>query len=178
MKLTKDELINLTSDQKSQKRLYNLLYAELFHIPKRYRKTQQLADDIFNDAMLKFFNSLAKVSVIDNVFSYASKIIHNTTIDCLRKEIKIQKKVTYPVELPELISTADSVLDHLETDELFECIHSLAQNQLSVFSLFEIDGYSHKEISQMLDISEGNSKYLLHMAKKSLRIKLSEYHIH
>ena len=167
----------IKKNQAAQKQFYDFIYANLFHIPNRYNKTKRLAEEIFNDAMLKIFDSFHKVDKIDNVLGWSSKIMFNTTIDALRKEIKLNERYSYPDELPVAESSMSNALDHLAPEDLFECIQTLDQNQLAVFSLFEIDGYSHKEISELLNISESNSKYLLHMAKKELRVKVQTFQI-
>ena len=175
MILNKNNIALIKKDRIAEKQFYDFIYANLFHIPNRYNKTKRLAEEIFNDAMLKIFDSLDKVDKIDNVLAWSSKIIFNTTIDSLRKEIKLNDRFSYPDELPVTESSMNNALDHLAIEDLFACIQTLDQNQLAVFSLFEIDGYSHKEISELLNISVSNSKYLLHMAKKELRVKVETF---
>jgi len=175
MILNKNNIALIKKDRIAEKQFYDFIYANLFHIPNRYNKTKRLAEEIFNDAMLKIFDSLDKVDKIDNVLAWSSKIIFNTTIDSLRKEIKLNDRFSYPDELPVTESSMNNALDHLAIEDLFACIQTLDQNQLAVFSLFEIDGYSHREISELLNISVSNSKYLLHMAKKELRVKVETF---
>lgn len=177
MQLDKINIKNLIKDRVAQRQLYDFIYENLFHIPFRYKKTKHLAEEIFNDAMIKVFNSLKKIDEIDNVLAWSSKIIFNTTIDSLRKEVKFKERISYPEKLPDIESSVNDALNDLATEELFDCIQSLPQNQLAVFSLYEVDGYSHKEISSMLSISVSNSKYLLHAAKKELRIRVQTFHL-
>ena len=176
MILDKKNIALIRKDKIAQKQFYNFIYVNLFHIPNRYNKTKRLAEEIFNDAMLKIFSSLNKINKIDNTLGWCSKIIFNTTIDSLRKEIKLHERFSYPDELPIMESSMNNALDHLAIEELFKCIQTLELGQLAVFSLYEIDGYSHKEISDLLNISISNSKYLLHMAKKELRVKVQTFH--
>lgn len=175
MILDKKNIALIKKDRAAQKQFYDFIYTNLFHIPSRYNKTKQLAEEIFNDAMIKIFDSLYKQDKIDNVLGWSSKIIFNTTIDALRKEIKLNERFSYPEEMPVTESSLSNALDHLAAEDLFACIQSLDQNKMIVFSLFEIDGYSHKEISELINISVGNSKYLLHQAKKELRIKVQTF---
>jgi len=98
--LDKENIKRIKKDPVAQKQLYDLIYENLFHIPNRYKKTKYLAEEIFNDAMIKIFDSITKQDSIDNVLAWASKIIFNTTIDSLRKEIKLSERITYPEELP------------------------------------------------------------------------------
>jgi len=177
MNLDNSYIKKLKKDPATQKEFYNFIYENLFHIPNRYKKTKYLAEEIFNDAMLKIFDSINKQSKIDNILAWSSKIIFNTTIDSLRKEIKQNERFSYPEELPVTESSINNALDHLAAEDLFQCIQTLPQNQLAVFSLYEIDGYSHKEISKLLNISISNSKYILHTAKKELRVKAQTFQI-
>lgn len=177
MTFSKKDIARIRKSQAAQKQFYDYIYANLFHIPNRYNKTRRLAEEIFNDAMLKIFDSIYKEKHIDDVLAWSSKIMFNTTIDSLRKEIKLNERFSYPEELPVVESSINDALDHLAVEDLFDCIQSLNKQQLAVFSLYEIDGYSHKEISDLIGISLSNSKYLLHMAKKELRLKLQTFNI-
>ena len=177
MRLEKAHIRSLRKDRIAQRKLYDYIYTNLFHIPNRYKKTKSLAEEIFNDAMVKIFDSLQNVNEVDDVLAWSSKILFNTTIDSLRREVKFNERYTYPEILPENEVSMNDALDHLATEDLFECIQSLAPNQLAVFSLYEIDGHSHKEISEMLTITVSNSKYLLHAAKKELRMKVETLHL-
>lgn len=141
----------------------------------RYKATRESAEEIFNDAVVKIFNDSHKLLKIDNILGWCSKIIFNTTIDTLRKEVKYNERRSLDVE-GELEGIAiDNILNKLEAEELLNVIKSLDTRKRTVFSLYEIDGYSHKEISQLLDVSVSNSKYILHEAKKELKQKLANW---
>jgi len=169
MSLDKINITELKSNRIAQKQFYYFVYENLFHIPKRYYKTTQQAEEIFNDAMIKIFASIERAKDIENMLGWCSRIIFTTTIDKLRKEIKHSERIEYTDDLPIVASSIGNILDKLEADELFGFIQRLPQKQLAVFSLFEIDGFSHKEIADTLGISSTNSKYILSKAKEELR---------
>jgi len=168
----RSKLRELRSNRVAQKQFYYYVYENLFHIPKRYNKTNQIAEEIFNDAMIKIFASFEKVEEIDNVLGWCSKIIFRTTIDKLRKELTYSERFEFPEDLPVTEGSISGILDKMDVEDLFSVIQKLPQKQQVIFSLFEIDGHSHKEIAETLGISETNSKYILSKAKQELRIML------
>ncbi len=157
-------------DRSAQNELYYFLYENLLHITLRYMANREEANEIFNQAMLKIFEGLESRIDIRNFMGWATIIIKRTTIDYLRKVTNFKKKYL----MVEDYSTAESisyndVMDNMEVEEIFHVIQSLPQSERTIFSMYEIDGYKHKEISDILDISVSNSKYILHIAKKKLR---------
>ena len=121
--------------------------------------------------MFKIFKSLGKYDSKQDFYGWSYKIILNTSIDHLRKQIKednnleIEKKQHIGAELNE-------GMNKLEADDIFKHIQSLNENERLIFCMFEIEGYSHKEISESLKISVSFSKWVLYNAKKRLREKL------
>jgi len=163
---------------KDQKRLYEYTYTELFHVSLRYTQSHQDADEVFNAAMLKVFKHIIETKTeIHNYLGFCTKIIRLTAIDHYRQNLS---PVLYDINLV-VDSKDDEYLDQafakLDTEHIFKIIQRLPHKERIVFSMFEIDGLSHREIALELNINENHSKWLLHHAKKLLKEKLAKYGI-
>ncbi|MDF1697681.1 MAG: sigma-70 family RNA polymerase sigma factor [Saprospiraceae bacterium] len=166
-----------SGDRNAQSELYAILYQELLNVPMRYMNNKEEANGVFNQGMLKIFQSLDQAAEVSNFIGWAYTIIHRTTIDHLRKMTNYKKKYLTVADYSKIDSfmQVTEILDRLEVADIFKVIQRLPQSERTVFSLFEIDGFKHKEIGKMLGISESNSKYILHTAKKKLQKLLSNY---
>ena len=166
-----------SGDRGAQSELYHILYKELLNVPLRYMNNREEANGIFNQGMLKIFQNLEAAANTKNFLGWSYTIIHRTTIDHLRKVTNYQKKNLTVADYNafETQTSVNEVLDRLNTEDIFNAIQDLPQSERTVFSLYEIDGFKHKEIGEMLDISESHSKYILHAAKKKLKNLLSNY---
>jgi len=166
-----------SGDRNAQSELYHILYQELLNVPLRYMKSREEANGIFNQGMLKIFQRMDEASKVTNFIGWSYTIIHRTTIDHLRKVTNYKKKhlTVADYNLIEPSHAVNNILDRLEVEDIFKVIQRLPQSERTIFSLYEIDGFKHKEIAEMLDISESHSKYILHMSKKKLRNLMSDY---
>ena len=160
----------LKNDRKSQYELYRFCYERYMALCERYQVDKMEAESTLNTAFLKILKNLHKYSPEHSFNAWCRKIIINSNIDAYRK----QKKVN---ELRETVNDFNAERDagqgslHYEfnSDELMSMVRSLPGLQNKVFNLFAIDGYSHNEISEILGISAGTSKWYLHEARKKLK---------
>jgi RNA polymerase sigma factor (sigma-70 family) len=134
----------------------------------RYTKNQQDGVEILNDVFVKIFkhiqqHDLAKASF----YSWASKIAINTAIDFLRKRRLSIVSIDFDGEEGPIIH--EGVLQKLDADTLLAMIRKLPPATQLVFNLYTVDGYNHREIGSMLQISEGTSKWHLAEARKQLQ---------
>jgi len=159
---------------KNQKSLYEYTYQELFHVSLRYTNGAQDADEVFNFSMLKIFKFIVQSNKeIDNYLGLCTRIIRMTAIDQYRNNLSpIIYNSSEQFENNE-DRYFDDAFGRLDVEDIFKMIQSLPDKERLVFSMFEIDGFSHKEISVELDIKENHSKWLLHHSKKILKEKLN-----
>jgi RNA polymerase sigma factor (sigma-70 family) len=170
--------------RESQKIIYSSFYGYAMAICDRYAGKQDDAIEIVNDGFLKIFREIhhyqpAYSDVISSFKGWLRKIMVYTAIDHFRKNQK-HKMVTQldPVEY-QMASTSASAIDKLSYDEIIRAIQDLSPGYRTVFNLFVIDGLSHDEIAEKLDISTGTSKSNLSKARKQLQkilYKLNEIH--
>ncbi|TVP53923.1 MAG: RNA polymerase sigma factor [Mongoliibacter sp.] len=155
-------------NQKAERLLYDSISKSLFMLCLRYLKHQEDAEDVLSSALLKVFRCLDRFEFEreGSFEAWARKITVNECLICLRK----QKRSPMMVEPDESIAIGiEDVLDKISADELFVLILQLPEGYRTVFNLYEIEGYTHPEISEKLGIGVGTSKSQLSKAKNYLK---------
>ena len=137
----------------------------------RYMKSQEDAEDVLLEGFCKMFKNLEKFTYESEIafFGWVKRIMINEALMKLRKNNEIQilsinEAIDHEVDI--------SPLEELKTSHLLKLIQAIPIGYRTVFNLFELEGYSHKEIAEKLAISEGTSKSQLFKAKKMLKEKL------
>ena len=157
IKSTDNELIHgcRQSNRLAQKCLYERFFGKMFGIAMRYTTNQEEALDILNNSFLKVFTSLDKYEDNNNLAGWIAKIVFNTAIDFVRRNTKYRQVMDFNVENDSPVSN-DS-MDNLQVEDLYRLIQKLPAASRTVFNLYVIDGYKHKDISEMLEISVGTT---------------------
>ena len=153
-------------DRTAYRELYNHYSGELLAIAMRYMKTKQEAEDVLQEAFIKVFKNLASFNQRASLKTWLTRIVINTALNMLRKEHKMDNW-----DLSEVADvTTDSLpLHDFQFKELLSFIQQLPAGCKAVFNLYAIEGYTHKEIGEMLKISEGTSKSQYFRAKGLLQ---------
>ncbi len=170
--MTKAEIIKgcLKNERKSQYELYRMCYEKYMATCERYQTDKLEAESALNESYMKIINHLHRYSAEFSFDAWCKRIIINTNIDIYRRKKK--RNTIQITENGKYVNDANpaSLYDHQEfgMEELMAMVKNLPSLQGKVFNLFAIDGYGHKEIANMLEISEGSSKWYLHDARKKL----------
>ena len=167
----------LRSERKSQQVLYDYTYQNLITAVALYTKDQTQRDWVFNLGMYKVFTSLEKFTLGTNYLGWARTILVRSTIDHLRKN-KTYKDQMAPAnfEINDVnLSSLNDALDKLATESLIQLIQSIPENERMIFTMYEIDGYTHSEISELTGINKNTSKWLLAKARKSLKNNMTRF---
>ncbi|MDG1298229.1 MAG: RNA polymerase sigma factor [Saprospiraceae bacterium] len=174
--MTEKKLIEscLKGDSKSQKELFDLFAGKMFTLCKRYARTSQESEDMLQEAFVKVFNSLDKFSFKGSFEGWIRRIVVNTCLRYLEKE-KISFDDIALVEYSSSNVIQSSAIDHLAEEELLRLIASLPDGYKMVFNLYVIEGYSHKEIAEMLGFGESTSRSQLVKARKLLKELLIQH---
>jgi len=180
MKQELQHIINLclTEDRSAQEELYHYTFKNLLKSVMIYSKDYNDSKWLFNMGMLKIYRSLGKFNTGTDYLAWASVIIRRTCIDYFRKNKKYTENLS-PVDIEDQINKHidfDTILNQLDTEIIIRAIQNLPENQRIVFSMFELDDYSHVEIETMIGINSNTSKWLLSKAKKNLKEKLAVYY--
>lgn len=158
----------------AQHLLYMHYYSYAMSICLRYSKTREIAEEILNDSFLKVFKNIKKYNSDYPFKSWLRRIIINTAIDHYRTaESKPLKYKNINMEV--INQTKNKALDNLQIDDILYLLRKLSDTHRIIFNLYEMEGYTHKEIAEMLNITEGTSRSYLKRAKEKLRTLYTKY---
>ncbi|MBJ6117274.1 sigma-70 family RNA polymerase sigma factor [Pontibacter sp. BT310] len=153
-----------------QQLLYDLYAKKMMMVCLRYAPTTFEAEDIVQEGFVKVFSNIQNFKRDCPLEYWIRKIIVNTALKHLRQKSLLT--VSHESEEVENLSSGDYNLNDYSMDELLSIIQSLAPRYRMVFNLYAIEGYNHKEIGEMLDISEGTSKSQYSRARAILQSML------
>lgn len=157
-------------DNDARKRVYDLFAAQMFSICLRYTKNKSQAEDIFQDAFLKVFENIGQLKDPAALPGWIKTIFVRTAINFIQAEVKFNSTDLAIVEKKEFFD--HDIVSEISTKEITMLIQELPTKSGMVFNLYAIEGYSHKEISELMEISVGTSKSQLFDAKQLLKKKL------
>lgn len=154
-------------DSVAQKLLYKQFFAYAKSICLRYAATDAEASDVMNESFLKIFRKIDLYDSAQSFKMWLRTIVINTAIDHFRR----QKKHSYTLEIDYAQETPfeENVIDTLSAEEILDMVQQLAPAYRTVFMLYVVDGYNHREIGELLSISEGTSKSHLAKAREKLQ---------
>jgi len=171
LKMTENELIDscLAEDRLAQKELYDRYKKAMYTVAYRITNDFELANDALQDAFISIFRGLPKFRRESTLGAWIKRIVVRAAL----KKIKARKTFD---ELTD--KHTDGMIDwgdYLEAEYLEKAIKALPDGYRAVFVMIEVEGYSHKEVGEMLGISVGTSKSQLFYAKRKLRKALAEF---
>lgn len=159
----------INNERTAQEALYKLFHADMLRVCYCYIPDKDLAKEAFNTGFLKVFQSIKNFDADKGELGgWIRKIMIYTAIDLCRKELKFTTITSYDQDQEDLL-IPPSVLDKLYFEDILFNIRLLPYATQTVFNLSVLDGFSHKEIGEQLNISEGTSRWHLAEAKKKLR---------
>jgi len=165
----------INNDRTAQEALYKLFHADMLRVCYSYIPDKDLAKEAFNTGFLKVFQSIKNFDTDKGELGgWIRKIMIYTSIDLCRKELKFSTLTPYDQDQEDVL-IPPSVLDKLYFEDILFNIRQLPFATQTVFNLSVLDGFTHKEISEQLNISEGTSRWHLTEAKKKLRVLLETY---
>ena len=165
----------LDGNRRDQELLYRRHAAKLFAVCLQYSGNDDEARDILQEGFIKIFENLIHYKNEGSFEGWMRRIVVNTALEKYRSKHNL-----YRVDDIDLIPEPDAdpeTEDYsgLEAVDLLDIIRELPPKYRMVFNLYAIEGYSHKEISQMISISEGTSKSNLSSARIILQKKVNLY---
>ena len=176
--MTENEIIKgcLKNNRESQKALYDMFYSKMLGVCLRYSKDNDEAKEMLSEGFLNVFGNLQNYNENSALEGWIKDIIVKTAIDHLRK-IKQNLIVSTVYANDKAIITDDGISDdelvlHVDKEEILKAVQELTPAYRTVFNLYVIEKHSHKEISEILDISESTSESNLAKAKYNLRKNL------
>lgn len=169
--MTVEELIEkcLKNNREAQKELYNTYKDKLFVLCLKYCANREDAQDVLQDAFVEIFQNISNFQNKGSFEGWIKKIAINQSITKYKKSIK---NVSMDTDFKEEEEIELDVLK-ITSEEILKAIQELPNQYRLVFNLYFLDELSHKEIAEMLHISEGTSKSNLHRAKQFLQNKFN-----
>jgi RNA polymerase sigma factor (sigma-70 family) len=152
---------------KSQELLYKRFFGYALKMALIYNSNRDNALEIVNDSFVKVFSQIYRFDNSVPFKSWLGKIVINTSIDRFRKNRRhVQSDNGELFMIPD---TSPGVINRLTAEEIMKLLDQLPEVQRIVFSLHEIEGYSHDEISELLNIPDNTSRVYLTRARKKMR---------
>ncbi|KAA3623641.1 MAG: RNA polymerase sigma factor [Bacteroidetes bacterium] len=170
MESKEQNLVNgcIKKDRKAQRALYEMYKVQLFRICLRYAKDRPEAEDMLQDGFIKIFADIKQYTGKGSLGGWLSRVMVNTALQYLRK----QKRRGHTLEITEIADTHQAeevILSDLGAKALTNLIQKLPPGYRVVFNMYVIEGYSHREIAEQLQVTESTSKSQLSKAKAMLR---------
>lgn len=167
--LTEEMLIEACrrGERRAQQALYDRYSPAMFGVARRYLRRQEDAEDILVEAFYKVFANLDSYSGEGSFEGWIRRIVVNESLMHLRRNhaLKQASDIDERVDVP-LRSRA---LDNMEARDILDLLDQLPTGYRTIFNLYVLEGYKHREIAEMLDISINTSKSQLILAKKRIR---------
>lgn len=175
---TEQEIIErcLKKDRQMQEHLYKTYYSILLKTCVRYVQDMHMAEQLLNDSFLKIYTHLHTYSTNGSFEGWMKRIAINTCLDYLKSsalKTSVRMTVNSDFVVETIISTTNEALDKIQFKELLGMIQALPATTRTVFNLFVLDGYTHKEIAAMLSISEGTSYWHVNKARSLLQEQIN-----
>lgn len=165
----------LLNKQKHQEELFKLFYGKMLGVSMRYTKDQDTAKEIVQTGFIKVFEKLELFDNKGNFEGWIKRIIINNAIDYIRKTKNnpyvndLNEDYTLANEEEDVFQEQEIEISQIKNELIIKAIQQLSPAYQTVFNLYVIEDYSHKEIAEMLNISEGTSKSNLSKAKVNLQ---------
>ena len=167
--MTDEELVRacLNKNQKAQRKLFEKYSSVMFGVCLRYTSSTNDADDVLQEAFIKAFSKLDNYSFKGSFEGWIRRIVVNTALDFIRKNKKMQLNLS-------IEDVGYGLKKNQFVVELMKIIQNIPPGYRTIFNMYAIEGYSHKEIAQELDISENTSKSQLSRARAVIKKLLNE----
>ncbi|WP_159950270.1 RNA polymerase sigma factor [Polaribacter septentrionalilitoris] len=160
----------------AQAKVYQIFSDKLFAICLKYSRNYQDAEDILQDSFLTIFKKIDTYKNKGSFEGWLKRITINTALQKYREKTTLEIVEEVPDEENQENEQAENLKDDaLDLDVLLNLIQQLPDKYRLVFNLYVLDNYSHKEIAELLNISEGTSKSNLSRARAILKQKVVNY---
>lgn len=157
-----------------QEELYRRFAPKMYAVCLRYANNTDDAQDLLQEGFIKVYKNLHRFRAEGSFEGWVRRVFVNTSIEHFRKKSAQLSSVSEKEE--NTIEDADiTALDSLAEKDIINIVQELSPGYRTVFNLYVVEGYSHKEIGELLGISEGTSKSQLARAKSILQKKVSQY---
>ncbi|MDR2816662.1 MAG: RNA polymerase sigma factor [Proteiniphilum sp.] len=157
------------------KEVYEQYAPAMMALCRRYIPDAEDAKDVLQEGFLKIFTEIGQYSGKGSFGGWIRRIFVNTSLDYLRKKNRLkQKELLIDLETGYCEDAPDPDTADITADDLMHCIGELPDAHRTVFNLFAVEGFSHREIAALLNIPESTSRSLFFRARQSLQKKVAQ----
>jgi len=165
----------IRNERSAQEKLYRLFYPRMMAMIRRYIDEEQQAEEVLNNGYLRAFQKIAQYTFQGSFEGWLRKIVFHAVSDYVKQNARYSEKIML-VEKDQYVHKDHA--DKLYYNQLLQLVQELPDATRAVFNMYVMEGYSHKEISKMLGISEGTSKWHLSEGRRVLKDKIERMKLH
>ncbi len=165
----------IENNAKVQKLFFERFAPKMFGVCLRYASCKEEAEDMLQDGFVRVFNNLSSYRNEGSLEGWIRRIIVHVAIR-FKQSQKLQFKEHTYLENTTEVAASPEILNQLDQSEMLSLVQTLPEGYRMIFNLHAIEGYSHGEIAQLLDIQESTSRSQLAKARKWLLQKIQDYY--
>jgi RNA polymerase sigma factor (sigma-70 family) len=158
----------IKGDRLSQEALYNRFAGKMLAISKRYLKDLELAEDAFQEAFIKVFSHLKNFTFQSSLETWMTRIFINESINKLRSMKRLALQVSIDENTRQISESYTEAPERFDSELVMILMEKLPENYKIVLMMYAIDGFSHKEIAEKLNMPESTSRSSLTRARSML----------
>ena len=165
----------IRNERSAQEKLYRLFYPKMMALVKRYIDHEMQAEEILNNGYLRAFQKIKQYNFQGSFEGWLRKIVFHAVADYVKQNTRYSDKILL-VEKDELVHKDHA--DKMYYDQLIQLVQALPDATRTVFNMYVMEGFTHKEIGNMLGISEGTSKWHLSEGRRVLKERIEKMELH
>jgi RNA polymerase sigma factor (sigma-70 family) len=167
----------INNDRKAQELLYKQFYGPMMSICIRYTRNEEDAIEVLHNGFLKVYKHAASYDPAKaSLYTWIKTIMVNSAIDFIRSRQKFKNNIEL-TESHDVGIMDNEAIQRMGTTELLKLVQKLPTATQTVFNLYVVEGYNHREIGEILGISDGTSKWHLSEARRQLQQLLLTMHV-
>ncbi len=165
----------IRNERSAQEKLYRLFYPKMMALVKRYIDHEMQAEEILNNGYLRAFQKIKQYNFQGSFEGWLRKIVFHAVADYVKQNTRYSDKILL-VEKDELVHKDHA--DKMYYDQLIQLVQALPDATRTVFNMYVMEGFTHKEIGNILGISEGTSKWHLSEGRRVLKERIEKMELH
>ena len=159
----------IRNERGAQEKVYRLFYPKMMSMVRRYIHHEMQAEEVMNNGYLRAFQKIKQYTFQGSFEGWLKKIIFHAVADYVKQNASYSTKIVL-VEKDQYVEKDHA--DKMYYDQLMKLVQALPVATRTVFNMYVIEGFTHKEIGNILGISEGTSKWHLSEGRKVLKEKI------
>jgi RNA polymerase sigma factor (sigma-70 family) len=165
----------IVNDRRAQEQLYKQFYGPMASICMRYTRNQHDAIEVLHNGFLKVYKNIQRFDASKaSLYTWIRTIVIHTAIDFIRQKSRWYIPQS-EIEKADNTGVDADAIQRMSSQELLKLVQELPPATQTVFNLYVVEGYTHKEIGELLGISDGTSKWHLSEARRQLQKLVSKH---